>query len=595
MLSLNQVLQEGRYRIVGQTGQEDTGLTYQAFDNVLNTNVIIKETVFDTANQPLVSKQLEGLVSIKHESFLKVHTYFSEVNRQYLVTESVEGENLQSLLEKKKRPFLLFDVLSWTEQLLDALIYLHSKTPPVIHDKIAPQNLTLIKDNKIKLLNSAIHSGKYGSQRTSLGPLSLPYTSLESFWDTLDPASQKVILNSYHEKSAETLESPIDERSDIYALGATVYYLATGIVPVDALERSIDLLERKEDPLTSPSKINPQIPRNFSHFLLKSLELKREDRFDSASAMRLALQPMIELMKKVERETQKALEDPKVREAALREVELAREALRKQKQESLQQSPESLKVQPLATEAPQFIEPPNPVPPPIPQAMSEKYLPTAEVRPQEVEKIEAKVEPQEVEKIETRPEPVLPQTQNFEAKKVESQLPEKSVLVASAPIQPVPKLTESYETMIDDEPDLFASAQTKSGKSWLIPVICVVLVLLVGGFFGFQYLKQKKQEETNQEAVKSNEPANTEATPTVTATPISEMPSTVNNQTNPSSANPTPTLETPKEDPAGLTDDKTRARKVTAPPPQTIDKKPTPAAKAPTPKKKELTVDDIIH
>ena len=82
------------------------------------------------------------------------------------------------------------------------------------------------------------------------------------------------------------------------------------------LERSIDLLEGKADPLINPSQFNPQIPRNFSYFLLKSLELKRENRFDSASAMRTALQPMLELMKKVERETQKALEDPKVREAA---------------------------------------------------------------------------------------------------------------------------------------------------------------------------------------------------------------------------------------------------------------------------------------
>lgn len=569
MLSVNQVLQEGRYRIVGQTGPADSGLaSYQAFDNVLNTNVIIKEAVFDITSQPLVSKQLEGLVSIKHESFLKVHTYFSEVNRQYLVTESIEGENLLTLLEKKKRPFLLFDVLSWTEQLLDALIYLHSKNPPVIHDNLSPPNLLVLKDNKIKLLNSRLNLPKNGAQRASLTSLSLPYSSLESFWDTLDPASQKVILNSYQEKSAETLESPIDARSDIYALGATIYYLATGVVPVDALERSIDVLENKADPLANPSKINPQIPRNFSQFLLKSLELKRENRFDSASVMQSSLQPMLELMKKVERETQKALEDPKVREAALREVELAREALRKQKEENLQPAPEPVKAQPVSIETPKPVEPPRPLQPSIAQTTVEEHL------------LKLELKPQEVEKVETKPASNPSQIQNFEVEKVEPETPERSLLVASAPIQTVPRVAVSREKMIDNEPDLFASAQAKGGKSWLIPVICLVLVLLVGGFFGFQYLNSKNQAETNQEAVKQDITPNTEATRTETAAPVNPAPSSsVNSQTNASSTNSTLTEETPKEEstPAGLPDDKGKTKKVITPAPAAADKKPTPA------------------
>ena len=137
MLSINQILQQGRYHITNRFEHEETGITYQAFDNVLKTNVIIKETSFDPKVSPNpykypFAKQMENLTSIRHESFTQIHGFFSEVDHQYLVTESVEGQNLKDLLETTGKPVALFTVLGWTGQLLDALNYLHSKIPPII-------------------------------------------------------------------------------------------------------------------------------------------------------------------------------------------------------------------------------------------------------------------------------------------------------------------------------------------------------------------------------------------------------------------------------------------------------------------------------
>jgi serine/threonine-protein kinase len=595
MLSINQVLQEGRYRIVGHSGQEDTGLTtYQAFDNVLKTNVIIKETVFDTAAQSSFSKQIEGLTLIKHESFMQIHDCFSEVNRQFLVTESVEGENLKSVLEKKKRPFLLFDVLSWTEQLLDAMIYLHSRTPQIIHRDIAPHNLMLTKDNKIKLLASAFDAPENNAEKKALSNVRLPYSSLELLWDTLDPASQKVILNSYDENSAEILESPIDSRSDIYALGATIYYLVTGVVPVDALERSIDLLEGKEDRLANPSKINPQIPRKFSHFLMKALELKRENRFATAAAMRSELQPMLELMKKVERETQKNLEDPKVREAALREVELARENLRKQREtENLHQSQEPPAVEPKVSAPSPTIEPAKISQTPISQGAFLEEIEKAKQNLQQRNEIQQlpniEVEPA---KIESPPE--LPQTS--EAEKAEPIKVQESVLVATAPAEPF----ELEQTIDDTEGmELFETAQPRKGKSWLIPAICVLAILFVGGFFGFKFLNSSKPTNTNQEAGKQNAVLPAESPKTETPAPAKSETPAPDNNLNSQTPPPAPTVETqtPQPTPVVPADDKSKIKKVPTPTPTPppVDKKPTPAAKSPTPKKKELTVDDLIN
>ncbi len=576
MLSINQVLQQGRYRILSQFGREETGLTYQAFDNVLKTNVIIKETVFESkgsVNSPKysIAKQIENLTSIKHESFMQIHGYFSEVDCQYLVTESVEGENLKNLLEKKGKPFLLFEVLNWMEQLLDALTNLHSKNPPITHRNITPTNLILTKEGKIKLLTSSIineFSPIQSEKQTA--DLSLPYLSLELLWETLDPASQKVIFNSYDEKSAEILESLIDVRSDVYMLGATIYHLVTGKIPVDALERSIDLLEGKEDLLANPSRINPNVPRNVSTFLMKALEIKRENRFDSASAMRNALQPMLELMRKLERETQKALQDPKVREEALRQVELARQALRKQREEE-----ERLRQAQVA------------------QILAQTSNPQATILP-EIETVEQiissppELKTETVEPAQTQIQEPIPTVSKVETNST-------SVLVATAPdavmrSQPISYSTDFEASPIqitaedESESELFSYSQSERKKSWwLIPaVVCAVLALLVGGFFGFKFLNANN---SNQPVAEQNAASN--ETKVETPAPTQVVPSP-NAQELPISPSPNPT-----ESSTVLPIENAVKVKKTATPIQPVEKKKS--AKTPVPKKKEVTVDDIIN
>ena len=608
MLSINQVLQQGRYHITNRIEHEETGVTYQAFDNVLQTNVIIKETSFDLKSSPNpykypIAKQMENLISIKHESFTQIHGFFSEVDHQYLVTESVEGQNLKKLLEVNGRPFPLFTVLTWTEQLLDALNYLHSKIPPIIHRDVTPTNLTLTGDNKIKLLTYPIikeFNPQKGTRQTgSVGQQQLPFLPLEVLWETLDYASQKVILNSYDEPSAEILESPIDERSDIYALGATIYYLITGRAPIDTLERSIELLEGKEDPLTSPNKINSQVPRNVSAFLLKALEIRRENRFESASAMRQALQPMLELMRKVELEKQRAVEDPKVIKSALHEVELARQALKRQREAERRKNQA---IEQWAIKAENSVR----------STLENK---TAEEQTVEVPALVAKPEDDSPAAVSLTPVPSPP-------------TPEKStsdsILVAAAPaavgetkgLDPValkeekPATVDPLSTQISAEPDvewnteqrideddsdLFLSVQMEPKRSsWLIPVICVVVLLAVGGFFGYKYLG-------SQNSVKGEQ-----------TTPEQKVSATIDPAPAPSETVAPRPVDSPAENPVAVPADTVTEQTPTEPAPEAqetaepgskvkkapaqIDKKPAPAtAKTPAPKKKELTVDDLIN
>lgn len=316
MLTINDNLDQGRYRIVGQLGLNGSGPVYEAYDNILQTNVVLREIPFKL-NKVTTPTQLENLkaafsneakvlTSINHGSFIHVQGHFSEIDRHYLVMEQIEGSYLNELLEKNGGAFSLTDMIDWADQLLDALNYLHTQSPPVIHRDIKPQNIQLTPDGKIKLLalapvrnSEAVSTGNQTFEATSLN-----YLPLEQIWGKLDLASQKVISNSYDEASEELLMQPPDARSDIYALGATLYHLITARHPVDALERSIDMLEGKPDPLPTPSRLDPNVPPEISYVLMKAMELKREKRFDSALIMRQVLKTAA--LRAKEREAQEA-------------------------------------------------------------------------------------------------------------------------------------------------------------------------------------------------------------------------------------------------------------------------------------------------
>jgi len=237
----------------------------------------------------------KALTEIEHESLLHVHDYFSEIDRQYLVTEAVEGDIMSDLIARNGKGFSVAEVTIWADELLDALNYLHTRKPAIVHRNINPSNLKLHPSGKIKLVGVGVDSST-GADSAASAPTessNLRYSSMEHIWPGLDPASQKAITNSYDDRSERILKQPLDERSDIYALGATLYYLITGVEPVDPIERSIEILDGKMDPLREPSNVDPQIPSEISDVLMKALEIKRENRFDAAVIMRQVLKTAI--------------------------------------------------------------------------------------------------------------------------------------------------------------------------------------------------------------------------------------------------------------------------------------------------------------
>ncbi len=291
MLALNQILHQ-RYRITAQLGQIDSGLGYTAFDTVPGINVFLKETLCENGEPPTPAVP----ATVRHQSLLCAGDTFAESGRQYVVMEHIDGKTLGDLIERRKNAFPIKDVALWADGLLDALNHLHTHNPPIIHSDIKPHNIKLSVGGNVRLLLFEAGSARDQTSRAELTTFDaavLGYLPLEQIWLGLDVGSRKVIRSGYDERSAEILEKPLDVQSDLYAIGATLYHLLTARVPADSLTRSIELLEGNPDPLVAASEINPAIPVEVSDLLTRALQIKREERFGSASIMRQVLRSAI--------------------------------------------------------------------------------------------------------------------------------------------------------------------------------------------------------------------------------------------------------------------------------------------------------------
>ncbi|MEP6850296.1 MAG: protein kinase [Acidobacteriota bacterium] len=296
MLSSNQVLNQGRYRVINHFGNSESGSLYEAYDTFSETRVVLRETV-GHLGKVATAAQIENLklafaadakrlTETEHPSLLKVRDYFSEIDRQYLVMEDCEGTDLAELVGKSEKNLALSDILRWADQLLDGLGYLQSKSPAIIHQNVNPQNIRLTSNFTIKLLVTASNHASEQENSESSESVDQPYRSLEQLWRGLDLASQQMIANSFGERSEEVLRQSPDARTDVYSAAATIYFLLTRTVPADALNRYLEVLDGNDDPLQKPTDIDPSIPAEVSDVLIKAMEMKREYRYENAATLR---------------------------------------------------------------------------------------------------------------------------------------------------------------------------------------------------------------------------------------------------------------------------------------------------------------------
>ena len=304
MLAVNQILQN-RYRIIRQLGEGGMGAVYEAEDNQrFGKPVALKEILLNLTNKHAehfrraFEREAKILTQIDHEAVPKVIGYILETDCQILVMELIEGDDLDEILEREKKPFSHKNVLDWADQLLDALDYLHTLKQPIIHRDIKPQNLKLTARNKIKLLDfgiakdseAEISATKSQTHKTFVGA-TLYYSPIEQIIRI--PDYFEMLESIYPEKAKKIVRQSADARSDIYALGATLYHLLTNSFPKPAHLRALEIWAGRPDSLKPLNILNAEIPSEISDCLQKALEIERESRFVSAFEMQTALHEAI--------------------------------------------------------------------------------------------------------------------------------------------------------------------------------------------------------------------------------------------------------------------------------------------------------------
>ncbi len=256
----------GRYRIERLIKAGGFAAVYVAIDLRQRKRCAIKET-FDQSQESVEQFRLEAdiLASIRHPNLPRVWDYFPDNNGIYLVMEYIEGEDLENRLEiEGSLPESM--VRDWSLQLCSALLELHSHQPPIIHRDIKPANVKITPEGRAVLVDFGIAKLYHAGGATQV--------AARAVTDGFSP------LEQYGQGST-------DARSDIYALGATLYNLLTGVIPPDAPTRVAD------ESLVPPSRFQPNISPGMERIILKALHVRPNDRFQTAEEMQRALLSLI--------------------------------------------------------------------------------------------------------------------------------------------------------------------------------------------------------------------------------------------------------------------------------------------------------------
>lgn len=270
-----------RYRVDRVLGQGGFAITYLAQDNMLQRPVAIKELFPDGCTRDLATlavvpqrlsvadfqqirqrflEEAQLLATLSHPNIVRVFRVFEERNTAYIVMEYLQGHTLGEWLRLRGGYLPEAEAIEYALQVCDALETVHQRG--YLHRDIKPSNIIRVDDGRIVLID-------FGTARQFAAGKTQNHTVI------LTPA--------YAPLEQYASSAQFDARTDLYALAATLYHLATGVPPVSAPDRTQGL------PLPPPSAIAPHISPSLSDAIMHAMELKPDDRPPSVQAWAAAL------------------------------------------------------------------------------------------------------------------------------------------------------------------------------------------------------------------------------------------------------------------------------------------------------------------
>lgn len=245
------------------------GAVYKAWDMRLSGHVVAVKENFETSSQAQSQFETEAvlLAHLQHPMLPRVTDHFVEPGgRQYLVMDYVEGDDLDHMVTQRGA-VAESQAIVWLTQILNAVEYLHTQPRPIIHRDIKPPNIKIRPDRRAMLVDFGIAKAQVIGQKTVAGA--------QAFSPGYSP------LEQYGYGST-------DARSDIYSLGATLYFVLTGRTPPEARD-----LATGSQTLSPPSQLGIAITPQTEQALLRAMAMQPAQRFQSVAEFRDMLNPQV--------------------------------------------------------------------------------------------------------------------------------------------------------------------------------------------------------------------------------------------------------------------------------------------------------------
>ena len=279
-LPVGATLADGRYEVLGVIGRGGFGITYEMGDTRLKRRVAVKELFPESAvragsmvltpaharaafrsSKERFLREARVLARFTHPGIVRVYEVFEEHGTAYLVMELLGGRTLVDIMRARNQPFTEAEVLDVAGRVAAALRPVHAAD--VLHRDINPSNVMLTEHGRIVVIDFGLARDFDQSQTMGMTRMVTPgYAPLEQYRG----------------------EARFGPSTDIYGLAATCYRLATGKVPVAAVERDAGA------DLPAPIRINPQISKPVSDAILDGLELEPAHRPQDLDAFLARLQ-----------------------------------------------------------------------------------------------------------------------------------------------------------------------------------------------------------------------------------------------------------------------------------------------------------------
>ncbi len=250
-----------RYQIIEKLGSGGMAVAYKARDMRLGRFVTIKVLKDEYAeNEEFLTKfssEASAAASLSHHNIVRVFDVGRDKNINYIVMEYVHGQSLKKTIQEKA-PFDTLTTLSVAMQIASALSHAHQHH--VVHRDIKPQNILVAVDGTVKVTD-------FGIARAAT---------------TNTYAADVNAMGSVHYFSPEQARGGfVNEKSDIYSLGITMFEMATGRVPFDASSSIAIALKHLNEELPDIKQYNPNVTRGLEGIIRKATQKKADERYDN--------------------------------------------------------------------------------------------------------------------------------------------------------------------------------------------------------------------------------------------------------------------------------------------------------------------------